>query len=378
MKTCAYEILGIPKSACDTEIKKAYRTLAVKCHPDKNPDNKQAEEEFKKISEAYSVLTDPEKKLAYDKFGWETVSSDAQTSPNVQFGFPGNPIFNMFFNNHNQNQNKREQKPIPINESINISFEELYCGFNRDVNVNKRLVCKNCYGTGSESKKNRICAGCNGLGTKIEIRQMGLFIHHLQTQCNMCGGTGEVVDIDDVCKECNGNKVVMKSVVENLNIKGSFPTGYKHILNSKGDELPTGIVGDLFIEINVCPKKNWKRESSNSLNIIHRIETSLKEHYFNEYIYINHLDGSVLRLIKKNIDPNITTFIIPKMGLKDSNNLNIVGNLIILIDIIFPKKIEDVNNDLSSSSIKENINFIDIDIIIEVNSICNKYLQLYV
>jgi DnaJ-class molecular chaperone len=375
MKTCAYEILGIPKNACDSDIKKAYRTLAVKCHPDKNPDNKQAEEEFKKISEAYSVLTDPEKKVAYDNHGWEAFSNNAQRSPNTPFGFPGNPIFNMFFNNHNQN--KKVQKPMPISESITISFEELYCGFNRDVIVNKKVVCKNCYGTGCQSKKSSVCPGCNGVGMKIEIRQMGLFTQHLQIQCNMCNGTGEVIDINDVCKECNGNKLVMKNVVENINTNGSFPTGYKNLLNNKGNELPTGITGDLFIEINVAPKKNWKRESSTSLNIIHRLETTLKDHYFDDYIYINNLDGSVLRLSKKNIDPNVNIFIIPKMGLKDFNNLNIVGNLIILIDIILPKKIEDVNNDNSSIPNKENNNYIDIEIITEVNTICNKYFQLY-
>jgi DnaJ family protein A protein 2 len=378
MKTCAYQILGIPKNATDTEIKKAYRTQAVKCHPDKNPDNKQAEEEFKKLSEAYSILSDPQKKLAYDQFGWQAVSNEAQSSSaNSPFGFPPDPsFFNMFF--QGQNVRKRVQKPSPINESVSITFEELYCGFNKNIAITKKVVCMSCCGTGSQSKKSSICSGCNGQGVKVEIRQMGPIIQQLQSQCNICGGTGEVVDINDACQECSGSKVVLKTVNENISTKGSYPTGYKYARLNKGHELPTGISGDLFIEIKVSPNKNWKRENSTSLNIVHRLRTTLKNHYTDKYMYINHLDGSVLRLSKKNIHPKITTFVIPKMGLKDSNNLHIVGNLIVLIDIVFPEKLDDINNSVlsSSSPIKEE-NIVDIDTIIDANNICNQYFKLY-
>jgi DnaJ family protein A protein 2 len=377
MKTCAYEILGVPKTASDTDIKKAYRIQAIKCHPDKNPENKQAEEDFKKLSEAYSVLSSPDKKAAYDNFGWGAVSGDGQsaTASPFNFGFGGDPFFNMFFNQQ-QGINRTVRKPEPILEKVVITFEELYCGFNRTVKFNKNAVCTNCYGTGSQSKKNHKCTTCNGSGMKIEIRKMGPMIQQIQGICNTCSGTGEMVDKNDLCVTCNGKKIISKVASENINTQGSYPTGHKITFKHKGHELPTGVCGDLIVEIQVSALKHWKRESSESLNIVHRCKTSLQEHYYSTHMFITHLDGSVLRLPKKNINKKINMFKIPNMGLKDANNYSNVGNLIILLDIVLPETLENINS--TSSPSKEHLEkCIDIETIIEANTICNQYFKTY-
>lgn len=370
MKKCPYEILGISRNASEQDIKKAYRIQAIRYHPDKNPDNKDAEEQIKKINEAYGILSDPEKKSLYDKFGWNAISEN--NNSNNTGGM--DPFFNMFFNMNNNNPNK-EQKPEVIFEKISITFEELYCGFTKTISFNKNVICNRCEGTGSKSKKNITCSGCNGSGIKVEIRQFGPMIQQFQSTCNICNGSGESCDISDKCLECNGQRTTLKLISETLIVSGSLPSDFKLSLPNRGHENPKGVNGDLVIDIEVIENNNWKRESNESLNIIHKIKVSLQEHYYSNYLYINNLDGRVLRLSKKNIHPKITTFVIPSYGLHNTNNLNEVGNLIVLIDIIMPEILNNIN-DVKIGMYDKNVITTDIDTIIDASTVCNKYFKM--
>lgn len=264
-----YEVLGLHKGATDDEIKKAYRKLAMKYHPDRNPDNKEAEEKFKEVNEAYEILSDSEKKSMYDRFGHAGVDPNAGFGGGGGFsgGFGGfEDIFDMFggaFGGGRSARRNGPQKGRDIQKSITIDFTEAIFGCSKEIELTKNVRCKTCNGEGTApgtSKSN--CSNCGGTGqvTQVSNTMFGRFQN--VTSCPNCHGTGKVIDTP--CTDCGGQGSNRKKVT----IKVDIPAGVdnENIIPLRGQGEPGvngGPEGDLYIVINVRSHSTYKRKGDN-------------------------------------------------------------------------------------------------------------------
>lgn len=266
-----YEVLGVDKNASDAEIKKSYRKLAKKYHPDLNPGDKEAEQKFKEVNEAYEVLSNPEKKANYDRFG------HAGTDPNGfgGSGFGGNggfsgfggfdDIFDMFFGGSSgfggeSTRKKGPQKGTDIRTDLDLKFEEAAFGAEKDINVTRLEKCHTCNGTGAKpGTKVKTCDKCHGTG-QIQYTQntaLGRFVN-VRT-CDKCHGEGTIIETP--CKSCHGTGQVKKT--RTIHVK--IPAGVDNdsILPLRGEGEPGikgGRSGDLYIYIHVQPHPIFTRE----------------------------------------------------------------------------------------------------------------------
>ena len=237
-----YSVLGVDRNADADTIKKTYRKLAQQWHPDKNPDNtREAEEKFKEISEAYSVLSDDEKKRNYDMTG----SPEGQRGFGSGFKTTGFP-FDILWNMHNMgfNQRSRPVRGQNIELTINLSLGESIFGTEKPVAYNTTSACNTCGGQGG--KEYITCSACNGSGMKVD-RQPNMI---MQTPCQTCQGKG--MSIKTPCDSCNGNRLVYETKEFNV----MFPPGVKHkttlrLAGRGGRGFNGGSAGDVLVQINI-------------------------------------------------------------------------------------------------------------------------------
>ena len=259
-----YEILGLSRDASDSDIKKAYKKLALKYHPDRQGDKsdaekKAAEEKFKEISWAYSILSDSEKKQKYDQFG---ITDDQQQmsggfDPSEIFkhfmgGFGGmfdadddDPFAN-FFGRGRSRQNRGPQKGQSIQMNIPVSIEEICTGIDRDIEYDIQAKCSSCNGTGGDGVET--CSHCHGTGMITEVQRTGFGIMQNSHPCQYCGGTGQI--IKNKCSKCHGTGMEKKTVKVRIKQNPGFQNGTQILLNGKGYESKDGGQnGDLLINL---------------------------------------------------------------------------------------------------------------------------------
>jgi len=247
-----YEILGVARDADITTIKKAYRQLALKYHPDRNPGDKQAEENFKEASEAYEILTNSEKRSLYDRYGHEGVKTAFSRG-----GFSWNDfthfgdfedIFGDFFSSL-FGMGRRSRRDYNTGRNMRIRYsltlEEAFTGKEEEISINRLEHCKKCKGTGlAKGSKARTCSRCGGRG-QVRIVQ-GFF--SLTTTCDVCRGEGKI--IDNPCPECHGDGRVGKKANIKITIPKGIDTGMELIVRGEGEAGPNGGPhGDLLIQI---------------------------------------------------------------------------------------------------------------------------------
>ena len=260
-----YEILGISRTASEDEIKKAFRKLSLKYHPDRQggkseKEKKEAEEKFKEISAAYSILSDPQKKQQYDQFGtidgMDTNMEGFDISEllkRMHQGFGG--MFNDFFGGESQPRRNAPQKGTSIRMQINVGIEEIFNGnINKEVKYDIDARCPDCHGNGGESQQT--CQHCHGTGVITDVQKTAWGLFQNERRCPYCGGTG--IEIKNKCKKCNGTGFVRKESSVNLSVS-NFRDGQQIMFRGKGYEsknegMPNG---DLMIilSFNVDNKK---------------------------------------------------------------------------------------------------------------------------
>ena len=260
-----YDVLGVGKEADNNSLKSAYRKLAMKYHPDRNPGNVSAEKKFKEISEAYEVLSNPEKKAAYDQYGHDAFSGSGGGQGGFSEGFGSgfgsfSDIFEDFFGDASgQRNNERLKRGEDLKYEMSISLRDAYLGVKKEISYDTLVTCEACNGSGSESKDGiGTCGTCRGSG-RIRASQ-GFFT--VERTCPACGGTGQV--ITDPCRVCNGEGRLKK----NKNIEVSIPAGVEEgsriRLVGEGTAGQKGAEnGDLYIFISIASHELFDRDGTN-------------------------------------------------------------------------------------------------------------------
>ena len=233
-----YEVLGIDKNASEDEIKKAYRKLAIKYHPDRNPDSKEAEEKFKEAAEAYDVLHDPQKRQQYDQFGFNAPGAGGFGGFGETGGFSMDDIFSMFgdvFGGHGgfggfsgfggEGSRQRPQyRGSDLRLKVKLSLQEIATGVTKKFKVKKDVICTHCHGSGAENgSQSETCPTCHGSGVVVKTVRTMLGMMQTQTECPTCHGEGSV--IKDKCHQCHGTGVVKGEEIVEIKIPAGVAEG---------------------------------------------------------------------------------------------------------------------------------------------------------
>ena len=277
-----YDILGVSKDASQEEIKKAFRKLARKHHPDANPDDPEAESKFKKINEAYKVLSDPEKRRTYDQFG-HAGTSGGQTGfdPRDFGGFEGfegdiHDIFESFFGGGGRQGGRRQRstRGRDIETTINVTFEEAAFGAEKEVSVSRAETCPTCEGSGARpGTQPETCSQCGGAG-RVRSTQQTPFGQFVSTRtCPKCQGKGQV--ISDLCPECRGRGQVRKTRTVEINVPSGVEDGMRLRLAGEGESGERGGPrGDLYVRVRVKSHPQFEREGN---TVLYDLDVSMVE-----------------------------------------------------------------------------------------------------
>ena len=270
-----YEVLGVSRGASEDEIKKAYKKMARKYHPDLNPGDKTAEEKFKEVNEAYEVLSDADKKARYDQYGHAGVDPNFGAGGfgggfdgSFDFGDLGD-IFGSFFGGgfgggRRTNPNA-PQRGESIRMSIAISFEEAAFGCEKAVTVERYETCDTCHGNGcAPGTSPEVCPDCHGTGTVQVRRQTPMGVFATSSPCPKCGGKGRI--IHQPCKDCRGSGMVRKKKTIQASIPAGIDNGQTISIRGQGNAGKNGgPAGDLLITITVRPHELFRREGTSVL-----------------------------------------------------------------------------------------------------------------
>ena len=255
-----YEVLGVDRNATADAIKKAYRKKAIQYHPDKCPGDKEAEEKFKEAAEAYSVLSDPDKKARYDQFGFDGVNGASGGGFNAQ-GMDMSDIFSMFgdifggsgfggfsgFGGGSRTQQTR-YRGSDLRVKVKLSLQEISTGVTKKFKLKKYVSCTHCNGSGAEGNAMETCPECKGTGRVIRTQQSIFGMMRTETACPRCGGEGKI--IKNKCSHCNGDGITMGEEVVEVNIPAGVVEGMQLSMRGKGNAgKHNGVTGDLLIYI---------------------------------------------------------------------------------------------------------------------------------
>jgi len=242
-ETRLYDILGVGPSSNETELKKAYRKLAIKFHPDKNPNDPSAAEKFKDISHAYEVLSDEKKRRIYDEGGEQALKEGG----GGDHGHSAFDIFDMFFGG-GMGGKRQPTKGKDVVHQLKVSLDDLYNGVTKRLSLQKNVICDKCKGRGGKEGATSTCGSCRGSGMQIKIHQLGPgMVQQIQTVCRDCEGKGERISAKDRCKGCNGRKVTKTSKILEVHIDKGMSEGQKVVFHGEGDQEPGLDAGDVII-----------------------------------------------------------------------------------------------------------------------------------
>jgi len=320
-----YEVLGIKKDATASEIKKAYRNLAKEFHPDKNPDNKAAEDLFKEIQEAYETLSDDKKRSNYDQFGHTNGRQQEHYDPFGGF---------------------RPERPTKVGETmslvIKLTLEEIYTGTQKKYKYNRTDKCDDCHGHGGTNARN--CGICNGSGYVMRGFRTPMGTISQMFPCQVCSGEGLVYET--ACNTCNSTGLKNIEETIEINIPHGVMDGMRFVMTGKGHGIKGGETGDLHIQVSEIPHKVFTRSSSGDLKM--NLKLTYTQLVLGDKIEIETIDGGKIRVPIPEFSDVGNNLRIPTKGLKvfgkDSR-----GDLTITLGIDIPKELNESQREILST-----------------------------
>ena len=340
-----YEVLGVSKSADATEIKKAYRKLALKYHPDKNPGDKEAEEKFKEAAEAYDVLSNEEKRRRYDQFGHAGVGGAGQggfgggmSMDDIfsQFGdifgsFGGFSGFGGFGGGRSA---RRVNRGANLRVKVKMNLQEIATGIEKKIKVKKYVACQHCNGTGAKDGKSySTCSTCKGSGQVTRVQNTILGAMQTTSTCPTCEGEGKI--INEKCTFCNGEGVLMSEEVISINIPAGVGEGMQLSLSGKGNAARRGGVnGDLIVLIEEEEHPELVRDGN---DLLYNVFIGYPEAVLGETVEIPTIEGKVKVKIEAGTQPGKILRLRGK-GLPDVNGYG-KGDLLAKVNVWIPKNL---------------------------------------
>ena len=347
-----YEVLGVGRDADDAAIKKAYRTLAKKYHPDLNPGDPTAEAKFKEVNDAYSILSDPQKKAAYDQYGHAAFEQGGAGGAGAGFGgFAdfgdlgdlGN-IFGSFFGGGfgggTSTRRNGPRRGDDIGASVRISFEEAAFGVKKDVKFSRVGVCQKCSGTGSADGKTETCSACGGSGQKRVTQRLGGLAFQSTTTCDACRGRGKT--IKNPCPACGGSGLIRETKTLSVNIPAGIDDGNRLCLAGEGNGgINGGSAGDLIVEVRVSPHQIFSR---NGTTLYCDVPLTVTDAALGADIDVPTLEGNKKYHIPEGTQTG-TRFTLRGSGLPNVNTQR-KGDLVFTVNIEIPKSLNGRQREL--------------------------------
>lgn len=347
-----YEVLGVSKTATQDELKKAYRKLARKYHPDLNKDNPEAAEKFKECNEAYSVLSDEQKRAQYDQFGPEAFENVGMGGGPGAGGFGGfggfggsgmEDIFDMFFGGQGRggrSNNAGPQRGADLRYDMEITFEEAAFGVEKEISLKRAERCEHCHGEGAEpGSKVETCPECHGSGY-VRFTQNTMFGQMVNERpCSRCHGEGKI--ISNPCKECGGSGTVKKTKKLKVKIPAGVDNGSRLRVGGEGEAgLKGGPSGDLYVYLYVKPHKFFERDGT---TVLCEVPINIVQATLGAEIKVPTLDGQVTMKVPEGTQPGKV------MRLKGKGIPSLRGggrgDQLVRMKVVVPTKLTDKQKD---------------------------------
>lgn len=353
-----YEVLGVSKTASQDDIKKAFRKLALKYHPDRNKGNEEAMQKFKEANEAYSVLSDETKRAQYDQLGPDAFEQ-AQAGGAGAGGFGGfggaggfggfggsgmEDIFDMFFGGQGRggrSSNAGPQRGADLRFDLEITFEEAAFGVEKEIALNRSETCDHCGGSGAEpGSKVETCPDCHGTGY-VRYTQNTMFGQMVNERpCSKCHGEGKI--ISNPCKECRGSGVIKRVKKLKVKIPAGVDNGSRLRVSGEGEAgAKGGAYGDLYVYLYVKPHKYFERDGT---TVMCEVPINIVQATLGAEIKVPTLDGQVTMKIPEGTQPGKVMRIRGK-GIPSLRNKNSRGDQLVRIKVVVPTKLSDKQKD---------------------------------
>ncbi len=334
-----YEVLGLSRDAAEGDIKKAYRQMALKYHPDKNPGNKEAEDKFKEAAEAYEILSDTEKRSRYNQFGHQGVGGNGGYGMNMedifsQFGdvFGNHNPFESFFGGNSSGGRRYVNRGSNLRIKVKLTLEEIANGVEKKLKVNKKISCNSCSGTGAQNGSSfSKCGTCNGSGQVRRVTNTILGQMQTSSTCPTCQGEGQT--ITNKCKTCHGQGTMPGEEVISIKIPPGVGEGMQITVSGKGNAAERGgVPGDLLIVIEELEDANLKRDGN---NLHYDLYVSIPDAALGTSLEVPTVDGKAKIKIEPGTQPGKVLRLKAK-GLPQLNS-HFRGDLLININVWTPQ-----------------------------------------